>query len=52
MREKRLSAATAVGGDSVASAVQVALVNSHWAAHKDWLKGVKFLCQLAQKKMQ
>ena len=37
---------------ATASAVQVALVNSHWAAHKDWLKGVKFLCQLAQKKMQ
>ena len=37
---------------ATAAAVQVALVNSHWAAHKDWLKGVKFLCQLAQKKMQ
>ncbi|KAH8060889.1 hypothetical protein JL720_13478 [Aureococcus anophagefferens] len=29
----------------------VALVNSHWGEHKDWLKGLKFLIQLAQKKM-
>ena len=36
---------------ATAQNVQVALVNSHWGEHKDWLKGVKFLIQLAQKKM-
>ena len=36
---------------ATASNVQVALVNSHWGEHKDWLKGLKFLIQLAQKKM-
>jgi len=36
---------------ATAASVQLALVNSHWSAHKDWLKGVKFLTQMAQKKM-
>jgi len=36
---------------AAASSIQVALVNHDWAKHKDWLKGVKFLLQLFQKKM-
>ena len=34
-----------------AGAVQTALVNSDWREHKDWLKGMKFLIQLAGKKL-
>ena len=34
-----------------AAAVQTGLVNSDWKDHKDWLKGMKFLTQLAMKKI-
>lgn len=37
---------------ATAAAVQTALVNSDWKDHKDWLKGIKFLIQLAGKKLQ
>ena len=35
-----------------AGAIQTGLVNSQWRDHKDWLKGMKFLIQLASKKIQ
>jgi protein transport protein SEC31 len=34
-----------------ATAVQAALVNHDWHDHKDWLKGIKFINQLAAKKL-
>jgi protein transport protein SEC31 len=37
---------------AMALAVQTALVNSDWKNHKDWLKGMKFLIQLASKRSQ
>lgn len=36
---------------STATSIQKGLVNSDWREHKDWLKGLKFLCQLATKKL-
>jgi len=36
---------------ATAAAIQTGLVNSDWKDHKDWLKGLKFLIQLAQKKI-
>jgi hypothetical protein len=35
-----------------ALAGHVALTTSHWSDHKDWLKGLKYMIQLAQKKLQ
>eukprot|EP00566_Odontella_aurita_P002098 CAMPEP_0113542244 /NCGR_PEP_ID=MMETSP0015_2-20120614/9495_1 /TAXON_ID=2838 /ORGANISM="Odontella" /LENGTH=1078 /DNA_ID=CAMNT_0000442271 /DNA_START=104 /DNA_END=3343 /DNA_ORIENTATION=- /assembly_acc=CAM_ASM_000160 len=35
-----------------AGKIQAALVNSDWRTHKDWLKGAKFLIQLANKKFR
>ena len=32
-------------------AVQKSLVNEDWKDHKDWLKGIKFLIQLASKRL-
>jgi protein transport protein SEC31 len=37
---------------ATALAVQTGLVNSDWKDHKDWLKGIKFLIQLASKRIQ
>mmetsp|Transcript_13418 Transcript_13418/g.19769 ORF Transcript_13418/g.19769 Transcript_13418/m.19769 type:complete len:1003 (-) Transcript_13418:151-3159(-) len=37
---------------STALAIQTALINSDWRDHKDWLKGIKNLIQLATKKLQ
>lgn len=37
---------------ATAAAIQTGLVNSDWKDHKDWLKGIKFLIQLATKKLQ
>lgn len=34
-----------------ATTVQTGLVNSDWRDHKDWLKGIKLLIQLASKKL-
>ena len=34
-----------------ATSIQKGLVNSNWRDHKDWLKGLKCLCQLASKKL-
>mmetsp|Transcript_20539 Transcript_20539/g.30431 ORF Transcript_20539/g.30431 Transcript_20539/m.30431 type:complete len:949 (-) Transcript_20539:2897-5743(-) len=34
-----------------AAAIQTGLVNSDWRNHKDWLKGIKNLIQLATKKL-
>lgn len=34
-----------------AAAIQTSLVSTDWKAHKDWLKGIKVLLQLATKKM-
>jgi protein transport protein SEC31 len=34
-----------------ATTIQTALVNSDWRNHKDWLKGIKLLIQLASKKL-
>jgi protein transport protein SEC31 len=34
-----------------ATGIQTSLVNSDWRDHKDWLKGIKFLIQLASKKL-
>lgn len=36
---------------ATAMAVQTGLVNSDWKDHKDWLKGMKFLIQLASKRI-
>jgi protein transport protein SEC31 len=36
---------------ATAMAVQIGLVNSDWKDHKDWLKGMKLLIQLATKKI-
>ena len=33
-----------------ALSIQTGLVNTDWKEHKDWLKGLKSLLQLAQKK--
>ena len=33
------------------ASVQTSLVNSDWKDNKDWLKGIKFLIQLATKKL-
>jgi len=33
------------------SVLQKQLVNDDWKEHKDWLKGIKFLIQLASKKL-
>jgi len=33
-----------------ASATQTDLVNTAWTQHKEWIKGLKILIQLAQKK--
>ena len=33
------------------AAIQKQLVNEDWQEHKDWLKGIKFLIQLAAKKL-
>lgn len=33
-----------------AQSIQVALTSSDWSAHKDWLKGLKYLIQVALKK--
>ena len=37
---------------ATAAAIQSGLANSDWKDHKDWLKGIKFLIQLATKKLQ
>lgn len=37
---------------STALTVQTDLINSEWRDHKDWLKGMKNLIQLATKKLQ
>lgn len=34
-----------------AQSIQTGLVNSDWRQHKDWLKGMKFLSQLASRKL-
>lgn len=34
-----------------ATAIQAGLANSVWKEHKDWLRGLKFLIQLAWKKI-
>jgi protein transport protein SEC31 len=34
-----------------AATIQTALVSTDWKAHKDWLKGIKVLLQLATKKL-
>lgn len=34
-----------------AASIQTGLVNSDWRDNKDWLKGIKFLIQLATKKL-
>jgi hypothetical protein len=31
-----------------ANAVQTDLANSHWSQHKEWIKGLKTLLQLAK----
>jgi len=51
---KVLSMVDALRGSdfSKAAAVQTALINSDWRDHKDWLKGIKNLIQLATKKLQ
>jgi len=36
---------------STAASIQTGLVNSDWRQHKDWLKGMKFLCQLSARKL-
>jgi len=36
---------------ATASSIQTNLVNSHWREHKDWLKGIKFLIQLASRRL-
>ena len=46
-----LASAVAVRDFGTASAVQTTLANSEWREHKDWLKGVKILIQLASKKL-
>jgi protein transport protein SEC31 len=33
-----------------AGAIQTSIANNHWRDHKDWLKGIKILVQLAAKK--
>lgn len=35
----------------IAMAVQTLLANSEWREHKDWLKGIKILIQIAAKKL-
>jgi len=35
---------------ATASSIVTGLVSNHWKDHKDWLKGLKFLVQLAGKK--
>mmetsp|Transcript_1282 Transcript_1282/g.2093 ORF Transcript_1282/g.2093 Transcript_1282/m.2093 type:complete len:422 (-) Transcript_1282:88-1353(-) len=40
-----------VGDYTTAVSTQTSLVNSDWRDHKDWLKGIKNLIQLAAKKM-
>jgi len=42
--------ALAAGDYTTAVSTQTALVSSEWRAHKDWLKGIKNLIQLATKK--
>jgi len=34
-----------------AQAIQTKLVNTEWAQHKDWLKGMKFLILLIVKRL-
>jgi protein transport protein SEC31 len=43
---------TAVGNGDMASAssIQTDLANHDWKDHKDWLKGIKLLIQMAMKK--
>jgi len=50
--EKVLSMTTAINNHDFRSAlsIQTGLVNSDWRDHKDWLKGIKALIQLASKK--
>lgn len=36
---------------STAASIQTGLVNNDWRRHKDWLKGMKFLCQLSARKL-
>jgi len=36
---------------NTASGIQTQLVNSDWREHKDWLKGMKFLIQLAHRRI-
>lgn len=47
------SMVTAIRGRDyvTAGAIQTGLVNSDWKDHKDWLKGMKFLIQMAAKKI-
>jgi protein transport protein SEC31 len=40
------------GDFKTALAVHVGLTTTDWAEHKDWLRGLKFLIQLATKKFQ
>lgn len=47
-----IASALKSGDSATALAVHTALVNSDWKNHKDWLKGMKFLIQLASKKFQ
>ena len=37
---------------NAANTIQNGLVNSEWREHKDWIKGLKFLIQIAAKYMQ
>lgn len=46
-----LTSAVAVRDYGTASNVQTSLANSEWREHKDWLKGIKILIQLASKKL-
>jgi protein transport protein SEC31 len=46
-----LVGAVAVGDFGTAAAIQTTLANSEWRDHKDWLKGIKILIQLASKKL-
>jgi protein transport protein SEC31 len=36
---------------NTAMAMQTTLANAEWRDHKDWLKGIKILIQLASKKL-
>jgi protein transport protein SEC31 len=50
---KVLSMVAAIANHDIrtAAAIQTSLVSTDWKDHKDWLKGIKVLLQLATKKM-